>query len=301
MNIPEEASANSSWVVEPRFDHTPFQWFKPQELTDCNHEIELINTTNEPVSIGKHAHVAQICRVATEDTLPLADNVTSLSTNTESVVPLSPVSLSTTVTSSSISVIARPVTTSSYNSDCISIDPGNLVSPRVVKSVRDIHRMYDKVFRPEISVYNGHSGNIQCHINMGPNQPPQRKARLPQYDHTKMVVLQQKFDALEDQSIMVKPEEVGVTAEYMNMSFLVTKPGSQDSFRLVTAFREIGEYSRPQPSVMPNVEETLRVIGKWKYLIKTDLKQAYYQIPLSKESMRYAGTATPFKGVRVYA
>ena len=34
VNIPEEASANSSWVVEPRFDHTPFQWFRPQELTD---------------------------------------------------------------------------------------------------------------------------------------------------------------------------------------------------------------------------------------------------------------------------
>ena len=83
------------------------------------------------------------------------------------------------------------------------------------------------------------------------------------------------------------------------MSFLVPKPGTED-FRLVTAFTEIGEFSKPQPSVMPNVEATLRTIGHWKYLIKTDLKQAYFQIPLSKESKRYAGTASPFKGVRVY-
>ena len=195
----------------------------------------------------------------------------------------------------------RPVSTSSFHSDCISIDPSNLVTPMCVQSVREIHRMYDRVFRPDISVYNGHSGNIQCHINMGPVQPPQRKARLPQYDHAKMVILQQKFDELERQNILVKPEEVGVTAEYMNMSFLVAKPQAENSFRLVTAFREIGEYSKPQPSVMPSVEDTLRVIGRWKYLIKTDLKQAYYQIPLSRESMRYAGTATPFKGVRIYA
>ena len=127
--------------------------------------------------------------------------------------------------------------------------------------------MYDRVFRPEISVYNGHSGNVQCHINMGPVQPPQRKARLPHYDHEKMVILQNECDKLEGQSVLVKPEEVGVTAEYMNMSFLVSKPQVPESFRLVTAFREIGEYSKPQPSVMPSVEDTLRAIGKWKYII----------------------------------
>ena len=51
---------------------------------------------------------------------------------------------------------------------------------------------------------------------------------------------------------------------------------------------------------MPNVNDTLLDIGRWKFIIKTDLKKAYFQIPLSKSSMRYCGTATPFKGVRVY-
>ena len=109
------------------------------------------------------------------------------------------------------------------------------------------------------------------------------------------------FDDLERQHVMINPEEADVVAEYINMSFLVAKPPDFETFRLVTAFREIGEYSKPQPSVMPNVEDTLRRIGKWKYIIKTDVKQAYFQIPLSKDSMRFAGTATPFKGVRIYA
>ena len=51
---------------------------------------------------------------------------------------------------------------------------------------------------------------------------------------------------------------------------------------------------------MPNVDSTLRQIARWKYIIKSDLQKAFYQIPLSKESMKYCGIATPFKGIRVY-
>lgn len=36
------------------------------------------------------------------------------------------------------------------------------------------------------------------------------------------------------------------------------------------------------------------------YIIKTDLTSASYQIPLSKDSVKYCDVATPFKGVRIY-
>ena len=51
---------------------------------------------------------------------------------------------------------------------------------------------------------------------------------------------------------------------------------------------------------MPDVDSTLRTIAPWKYIIKTDLTLAFYQIPLSKSSMKYCGIATPFHGIRVY-
>ena len=51
---------------------------------------------------------------------------------------------------------------------------------------------------------------------------------------------------------------------------------------------------------MPDVDSTLRHIGQWKHLIATDLTSALYQIPLSQDSIKYCGIATPFKGVRVY-
>ena len=51
---------------------------------------------------------------------------------------------------------------------------------------------------------------------------------------------------------------------------------------------------------MPDVDSTLRKIGHWKYLIKTDLTSAFFQIPLDKSSLKYCGVATPFRGIRVY-
>ena len=52
---------------------------------------------------------------------------------------------------------------------------------------------------------------------------------------------------------------------------------------------------------MPDTNTVLRQIGNWTYIIKTDLTSAYWQLPLKKESMKYCGVATPFKGIRVYS
>ena len=52
---------------------------------------------------------------------------------------------------------------------------------------------------------------------------------------------------------------------------------------------------------MPDIDSTLRLIAQGKHIISTDLTSAFYQIPLSRDSMKYCGVATPFRGVRVYA
>ena len=51
---------------------------------------------------------------------------------------------------------------------------------------------------------------------------------------------------------------------------------------------------------MPNTNTILRNIAEYDEIIISDLTSAYWQMELSKESMRYCGVATPFKGVRVY-
>ena len=113
-----------------------------------------------------------------------------------------------------------------------------------------------------------------------------------------MIALQSKFDELENAGVFAKPEQVNVSVEYLNLSFLVKK--TNGGHRLVTSFGEVGRTSKPQPSLMPQVDNVLRDIAKWKFIIITDLLQSFYQIPLAHDSMKYCGVSTPFKGIRVY-
>ena len=71
-------------------------------------------------------------------------------------------------------------------------------------------------------------------------------------------------------------------------------------FRLVTAFAEVGRNSKPQPSLMPDVDSTLQSIARWKYLITSDITSAFYQISLPKSSMKYCRVATPYRGFGGY-
>ncbi|XP_038064669.1 uncharacterized protein LOC119735050 [Patiria miniata] len=156
---------------------------------------------------------------------------------------------------------------------------------------QSLNQEFDEVFNPVFNSYNGSAGHFEAVINMGPVQPPQ-------YSKDKLQELQHKFDDLEQKGVFARPEEVGITVEYLNPSFLIKK--SNGGFRLVTAFANVGRYSKPQPALMPDVNSTLQQIAQWKHIIATDLTNVLYQIPLSRDSMKYCGVATPFCGVRVY-
>ena len=266
---------DSTWSLEPRCDAkvnqslTP-EWPHPQEITAIDGRIRVLNTTQEPILLKKGEHFAQVHEVTT------------------AIVTSAPIDVST----------LKPTAIKAPFSTSVKVDPDNILSPQLRSEFTDLLSRYDDVFNPSISKYNGASGDIKGHVNMGPVLPPQRKGRLPSYNRDKLIQLQQKFDELEASGVFAKPEEVGVTVEYLNLSFLVQKPSG--GRRLVTAFGEVGQYSKPQPSLMPNIESTLRDIARWKYIIKSDLIKSFYQIPLDKSSMRFCGVVTPFRGVRVY-
>ena len=103
---------------------------------------------------------------------------------------------------------------------------------------------------------------------------------------------------MEQKGVFARPEDTVVIVENVSPSFLVRKPSG--GHRLVTTFSTRVEYSKTLQTVMPSVEEILRTISKWKYIIATDLRDAFYQIPLEEESMKCCATPTPFKGLRVY-
>ena len=144
---------------------------------------------------------------------------------------------------------------------------------------------YGCVFDPKITGYNGAADPIQATANIDPVQPPQHKGHILQYSCNQLLELQQA-------KVFRPPKDLGITIEYLNPSFLVKKPSGRH--RLVTVFADVARYSKPQPSLMPDVNTTLCTITPWHYLIKTDLTQAFYQIPLSQSSLKDCGIATPF-------
>ena len=184
------------------------------------------------------------------------------------------------------------------HSSTVQLDPHGILPTKAKQAFSDTLREFDDVFSPSLPGYNGKAGPFQAVVNMGPVLPPQRKGRIPQYSRNQLSELQEQFNLLEEQGVFKPPEDIGITVEYLNPSFLVKKPNG--GHRLVTAFADVGRYAKPQPSLMPNVDGILRHIAQWKYITVSDLTKSFYQIPLSQSSMKYCGVVTPFRGVRVY-
>lgn len=276
VDTPADSNPDTTWALEPRYDTTISQipklsWPPPQEVLSIDHTIRIPNATQDPLLLQRGEHIGQIRQV-----VPTAYNLNSPDTN---------------------ATCQTPTQVAPFSSK-ISVDPDEILTQEQRDKFNELHTLYDHVFNPAISRYNGASGNIEAIVNMGKVQPPQRKGRMPLYNRNQMVELQAKFDQLESQGVFAKPDDVHVNVEYLNLSFLVRKPNGGS--RLVTSFGEVGQYAKPQPSLMPDVDSTLRDIAKWKYLIISDLSQSFYQIPLAHDSMKYCGVATPFKGIRVY-
>ena len=276
LELPETFSPDTVCAIEPRVDSPSNSklkpWLSPSMLEAVGGKIRIVNQSQEPQSLRRNEHFCQVV-----PTFAMTEPI-----QYTTVPPPKHRNITTCTT--------LPVT---------QLDPDSLLSPEVRKKFSALHEEFSEVFKADIPGYNGAAGPFQAVVNMGPVQPPQRKGRIPQYARNKLVELQAKFDELEECGVFHKPEDLGVVVEYLNPSFLVKK--SNGGFRLVTAFADVGRYCKPQPSLMPDVDSTLRSIACWKHIIVTDLTSAFYQIPLSKESQKYCGVATPFRGVRVYS
>ena len=279
LETPLDCDPDTMWAMEPRFD-CPVNdnkkdnnaWPKQQEVASVDHSIRLLNNTVDPILLRRGEHICQVREINT-----VHDNKSSPVVHAPSTPPVVP---------------HKPYSAS------VTLNPDKILSPTVHDEFAKLNKKYDDVFSPTIAKYNGASGKIEATVNMGPTLPPQRKGRVPQYNRTTLVELQEKFDELEAAGVFAKPEQANTSVEYLNISFLVKKPTGGS--RLVTSFGEVGKYSKPQPSLMPNVDIVLRDISRWRYLIATDLLQSFYQIPLSHASMKYCGVTTPYKGIRVY-
>ena len=264
--------------IEPRVD-SPLQgcWPSPSISRVIQGSVRIPNNSNEPIKLNKCQHFAQIRRVTTSEIL------SSVSSPLSSHTPLIP------KPSAPLSV---PF------SSTIKTDPDNLLLPDIRQKFYDLHRKWDNVFNPRFGRYNGASGPFVGHIRFGNVEPPSSKTKIPFYNQSNLSLLQHKADELEDLEVLGIPELLGIDVKFASPSFLRRKPNGD--YRFVTSFTELGQYTRTLPVATTVSDNIIRQLAKWKFAIKTDLTQSFFQIPISKSSMPYLATVTPFKGIRVY-
>ena len=281
FSTPSGADSDTLWALEPRLDcpsNMPRKpedaWPPPQQIQSVHHVVRFSNMTDSPILLKSGEQLCQVRHI-----LPVEIATSTSPPTTSRAASPSP-------------AICKPF------SSLVVVDPDGCLNQDTRDKFIALNLEFDDVFNPSISKFNGASGKIEAVVNIGPTLPPQRKGRLPQYNRNTLEELQDKFDELEAAGVFAKPEQVNIHVEYLNTSFLVKKPNGGS--RLVTSFGEVAQYSKPQPSLIPNVDSVLREIGKWKFMVITDLLKSFYQIPLANSSMKYCGVATPFKGIRVY-
>ena len=262
-------------AIEPRTD-SPLQgsWPSPTISRVIQGSIRIPNQSAEPIKINKCQHFAQIRRVTTSEILTSITQTPVLPAPSPKNQPATP-----------------------YSS-AVATDPDKLLPPEIRQKFHDLHIKWDNVFNPRFGRYNGASGPFMGHIRFGNVEPPSTKTKIPFYNQSNMQLLQREADKLEELGVLAKPEDLNIDVKFASPSFLRKKPSG--AYRFVTSFTELGQYIRTLPVASTNSDKIIRELAKWKFAIKTDLTQSFFQIPISKSSMPYLATITPFKGLRVY-
>ena len=264
-------------ALEPRTNFITYKsatWPAPQITSVINGKLTLTNNTKSPICLKNNDHFCQVR--GTSEILPSDLEITASQTNNlPSLLPQK----------------------SPHNVSDIRID--QQLPAEWSNKFNLLHLSYDSVFNPSMGRCTDAFGKVRARVNIGSVSPPNQKLRVPSYSSDHQQILQSKFDELEQQGVFLRLEDVDVSVEHVSPSFLVRKPSG--GHRLATAFTTIGEYSKPLPTIMPAVDQTLQTIANWEYIIATDLGDAFYQIPLDKGSLKWCVTPTPFKCLRIYS
>ena len=223
VQLPEDAPPDSEYALEPRTDAPSSHnrkssqlWPQLSVVSSVTRAIRIPNLSTEPRTLRRHGLFCQAIPVFGPNEVP----ATGLSPTQQTLPPRS-----------------------ASHSASVQVDPDNILPQTVRDKFQSLLSEYDSVFDPQFPGYNGTAGPYQAKVNMGPVEPTQRKGRLPQYARDKLIELQEKFDHLEHLGVFRRPEDVDITVEYLNPSFLVKKPNGGS--RLVTAFVDVGRYSKP--------------------------------------------------------
>ena len=138
--------------------------------------------------------------------------------------------------------------------DQIQIDPDGILEESDREMFRKLHTRFQALFTPQPGKYNGYNGHIDNKLQFASLPPPNTKTHIPNYSPTMNSILAKKMDLLEDWGVLVEPERVGVSVEYVSPSLLVPKP-ELGEYRLVTDFSSLNLHLKKVPNTSATIAQ----------------------------------------------
>ena len=148
-------------------------------------------------------------------------------------------------------------------------------------------------------MYNGRFGSVDNSLRFSSQPAQSSKVATPNYTPEMTKLLAEKMDKLRKAGVLMTPEELGVTPEFISPSFLV--PKGDGTWRLVTDFTHLNKILRKHNSSNPSIKDAKRDLAKKKYRVELDLSEYFFQHRLKRGDTAYLAIQHPYDGVLCYA
>ena len=204
-----------------------------------------------------------------------------------------------------------------------AVQPKILIGDNVPRYIREkleiIHKEHEQVFNGDLSGgYNGHSGNHTVDFNFKGGIPPTPNydSRPPYFSTQDQILLQAKIDELEDKGICVKVADTEIIPKYAAPCMLAKKhsardlePGAYEKLsteeklkynRFILCHNKLSEHVDKLPAKSNKLDETIRVVGSFEFVITTDLTDSFWQRHIAEDKLPYFAFHSPFRGPYIF-
>ena len=288
-HIPLKGTATASSVLilppTPRIDSSQPAWH-PQVCEVLAGSAIYVNHTSNPLSHPKNTHFRALPMAAAEaeavqPSLPIKPKQALL------VPPASPESILTQLK------INTSLLTSAQLATLEDIHLRNLSAfdEDMTEGFRDTANPYRATFtfRKE-------------------NRPPPFKIWVPNFNQRCQDLLQAKCDQLEQQGVLVDPQQHNIPIRHVSPSFITQKARAKhkqlehcslDEIRFISCFNVLNDSIHPIPGRSNSYNDILKFFSRHRYLVCADLSSSYFQIRMATKHWKYLGIMTPHRGIRV--
>ena len=252
----------------------------PQICTVENGSISIENLNTMPINVKKNKLCVKMIRQIKPDTLPNDYKIANVKPQTCDNL--------------------QDITTNEHRLNQTQKD-----------TLHEILNTHKSVFDQDLTQgYNQKSGPHWCKLKFANEErPSSRKVSCVQYNNQMNVLLQQVCDELTEANVLGIPQHENVDVQHVMPIFLRKKQKAKDKsnnelttkdVRLVVNTCELSKYMKSLPGKISKPQDVYNALAKWKFIVKTDLYQGFFQNHLHKDAQKWCGILTPFGGLRFF-